>query len=70
MLHLASTFAEVRHIKRIRKEEFDWLKECELAAGDKVQTQGEIPVIEQEIETHKVSVSILIEVLIYTRVYV
>ena len=59
MLCLASTFAEVQLIKRTRKEEFDWLMECELAASDKVQTQGEIPVIEQEIETHKVSVSML-----------
>ncbi len=55
MLHLESTHAEMRHVIRIRREEFGWLETCELAAADKVRTEGDVAVIEQEIETHKVS---------------
>ncbi len=55
LLHLESTHAEVRHVIRIRKEEFSWLEECELAATDKACTEGDVTIIEQEIETHTVS---------------
>lgn len=55
MLHLESTRAEVRHVIRIRKEEFSWLEGCELAGSDRVRTEGDRTIIEQEIEIHTVS---------------
>jgi len=54
LLHLEATHAELRHVTRIRREEIDWLAECQEKAEARVATMGEIPVIEEEIQTHQV----------------
>ena len=55
MLRLESTYGEVRHVIRIRTEEFKWLSDSEEAASEKVQTGGDVSSVELEIETHGVS---------------
>ena len=55
LLRLEATYAEVRHVIQIRKEEFDWLVECEHRGNSYRPTRGNMDAIQEEIEEHEVS---------------
>ena len=53
-LHLEATEAEMRHVLLIREEEFQWLEECERHAHHRERTHGNLDLLHNEIERHKV----------------
>lgn len=54
LLRLEATYAEVRHVLDIRREEFDWLDNCEHVGYMRRPVRGNLGTVHQEIETHEV----------------
>ena len=57
LLHLKATKAEMDHVLLIRREEFQWLEECESHSHRKERTHGNLELLQTEIERHEVDKS-------------
>ena len=55
LLHLEATYAEVRHVLLIIEKEFDWLKRCEQTAAMHQSAQGNLQIVQEDVDTHYVS---------------
>ena len=54
LLRFRATYAEVCEVLQITDEQFDWLEGCELAAGMRQASRGELQAVQEEIERHQV----------------
>ena len=54
LLRLEATYAEVRQVLQIRREEFDWLDDCEHVGYMKRPIRGNLDTVQEEIESHEV----------------
>ena len=55
LIRLEATYAELRHILKIRDEEFDWLSRAETACTVRRSARGDLDIVREEIATHSVS---------------
>lgn len=54
LLRLEATYAEVRHVLQIRREEFDWLENCEHVGYMRRPIRGNLDTVHEEIGSHEV----------------
>ena len=62
LLRLEATYAEVRHVLQIRREEFDWLDNCEHVGYMRRPIRGNLDTVQEEIESHEVRVDEIVRV--------
>ena len=53
-MRLEATYAEVRHVLQIRREEFDWLENCEHVGYMRRPIRGNLDTVHEEIGSHEV----------------
>ena len=53
-MRLEATYAEVRHVLQIRREEFDWLENCEHVGYMRRPIRGNLDTVYEEIGSHEV----------------
>ena len=65
LIRLEATYAELRHILKIRGEEFEWLARAEEVALVRRSAHGNLNIVREEIAEHSVSIALSLYMHLY-----